>query len=83
MSTNPGKTHADAGLTRLDGDRAQSMADEGGASAATVEAAAPPETARAPRASGPPRRGKHGPAPPGPGPTRPKTMKEDEIEEAT
>ena len=40
MDNHTRKTEANPGLTRLDEDRAQSMADEGGASAATVEAAA-------------------------------------------
>jgi hypothetical protein len=38
MDRHTRKTEASPGLTRLDEDRAQSMADEGGASAATVEA---------------------------------------------
>jgi hypothetical protein len=37
-----------AGLTTLDRDRASSIADEGGASAATVEAQRPPTSTSAP-----------------------------------
>jgi len=40
MDNQTQRTEANPGLTRLDEDRAQSMADEGGASAATVDAAA-------------------------------------------